>query len=484
MKRIFFSMVTLAFVAVVTIGATGAFFSDTEKSSGNTFAAGALDLKVDNHSYYNGNECKEISPGVFQWQGTNLFPVPGTTCDTSWNLTDLTIQKFFNFLDLKPGDRGEDTVSLHVNTNDAYLCANVKLTSNDDNGYSEPELLVDPSVSTSTNGVGLGELAGNVNFLMWADDGDNVLESNETVLYQGPIGALGTNGSTTIPLADSSFNIWTGTGGPAPGGVTQYIGKSWCFGTIAPAPLSQDGLGTTSARTPGNSTGGYTCDGSQLDNSTQTDSLTADITFTATQSRNNPGFTCQGDGRKDQAKLTVTKVVVNNNGGNKVISNFHLSVFDGFVSTPVVSGTQYNLPPGIYSVGEAGAPGYNATFSGDCDTEGNVTLGANEVKQCTITNTELPAHITLIKQVTGTPPLAAPSAFRMRVDGTLVQASTSIAVTSNAQHTITEDSAPPAPQGYSFVSMTGSPECPAVLGGTATLSEGEAITCIITNHKN
>jgi hypothetical protein len=145
---------------------------------------------------------------------------------------------------------------------------------------------------------------------MWADDGDNVLESNEPVLYQGPIGALGNNGSTTIPLADSGTNIWTGTGGPAPGGVTQYIGKSWCFGTIAPVPLAQDGLGTTSPRTPGNSTGGYSCDGSQLDNSTQGDSLTADITFEATQARSNPGFTCFGDNRKDQATLTVTKVVV------------------------------------------------------------------------------------------------------------------------------------------------------------------------------
>jgi hypothetical protein len=86
------------------VGATGAFFSDTELSSGNTFAAGALDLKVDNHSYYNGNECKEVTPGVFQWAGNALFPVPGTPCDVSWNLTDLTVQKFFDFLDLKPGD--------------------------------------------------------------------------------------------------------------------------------------------------------------------------------------------------------------------------------------------------------------------------------------------------------------------------------------------------------------------------------------------
>ena len=131
-------------------GGTGAFFSDTESSLGNTFTAGAIDLKIDNTSYYNG---------VF-------------STSTSWSLKDLTIEKFFNFLDLKPGDRGEDTISLHVDTNDAYLCANVKLTSNDENGCNEPEGLVDGTCGgTDPVGAGLGELASNVNFLWWADDG-------------------------------------------------------------------------------------------------------------------------------------------------------------------------------------------------------------------------------------------------------------------------------------------------------------------------
>ena len=161
MKRIIYSTAVLVFVLAISAGATGAFFSDTEVSNGNTFAAGAIDLKIDNTSYYNG------------------APNP----DTSWSLSDLTIEKFFSFLDLKPGDFGEDTISLHVDTNDAYMCANVKLTSNDDNGLTEPEALVD-----ATDGPGNGELASNVNFIWWADDGDNVLESNESVISEGPIG--------------------------------------------------------------------------------------------------------------------------------------------------------------------------------------------------------------------------------------------------------------------------------------------------------
>jgi len=453
MKKILLSSVMTLSVVALAIGGTGAFFSDTELSSGNTFAAGAIDLKIDNHSYYNGQ--------------LNL----GTT----WELKDLTIEKFFDFPDLKPGDVGEDTISLHVDNNNAYLCANVKLTSNDDNGLTEPEAIVDPS-----DGPGNGELASNINFVWWADDGDNVLETGENVISQGPIGALGLNGSTTVALADSNTNIWTGQGGPVPGGETLYIGKAWCFGNIGQAPFSQDGLGTTSPRTPANSNGGITCDGSQLNNMTQTDSLTADVTFTAVQSRNNSGYLCVPPETRKTAKLTVTKIVVNNNGGNNIVSDFQLFVDDGFVSTNVTSGIQVVIPPGSYNVSETGVSGYRATFSGDCDFVGDITLVADDVKSCTITNTELPANITLIKNVTGVPPLASPTVFGLKVDGVLVNNNTSVAVTSNTPHVISENGR----DGYSFVNITGSPKCPAVLGGTATLDEGEAITCIITNNKN
>jgi len=459
MKRILLSLAIIGVVGAFAVSGTGAFFSDSETSSGNTFTAGAIDLKIDNHSYYNGM----------------------LNASTTWEMKDLTtIDKFFDFPDLKPGDVGEDTISLHVNTNDAYLCANVKLTSNDDNIPNEPELLDD-----ANTGPGLGELASSVNFVWWADDGDNVLENNENVISQGPIGALGLNGSTTLALADSTTNIWTGVSGPVPGDQTLYIGKAWCFGTIGQAPLIQDGLGTTSPRNPANSNGGVTCDGSQLNNSTQTDSLTADVMFTAIQSRNNPGYRCVPPEIRQEGKITVTKVVVNNNGGNSVISDFNLFIDDGFVSTGFVSGVQQTVPVGNYTVSETGIQGYSASFSGNCDAFGQITVGLNEVKNCTITNTELPASITLVKMVTGTVPLAGPSLFGLNVDGNVVQNNTSVSVTSNAPHTINEAGR----AGYTFVGpITGTSSygksCPAVLGGSITLDEGETIVCTITNNKN
>ncbi len=277
MKRLAFSLVTVLFSgSVIVAGATGAFFSDTETSLGNTFTAGAIDLKIDNSSYYNGV----------------------ANAGTSWTETDLTNQKFFDFADLKPNDYGEDTISLHVDTNDAYLCADVTLTSNDDNGINEPEG-VDGDV---TDGPAMGELAALVNFVWWADDGDNVLETGENVISQGPIGALALNSPFKFALADSDENIWTGIGGPVTGNTTYYIGKAWCFGTIGASPDDQDGMGNAKSPAGDNNAnatagepedGGISCDGSLLDNKSQTDSLTANVSFDAVQARHNSAFQCE-----------------------------------------------------------------------------------------------------------------------------------------------------------------------------------------------
>jgi len=52
MKKVLLSLLTIAGVAVVTFGATQAFFSDTETSTGNILQAGALDLTIDSDCNY------------------------------------------------------------------------------------------------------------------------------------------------------------------------------------------------------------------------------------------------------------------------------------------------------------------------------------------------------------------------------------------------------------------------------------------------
>lgn len=294
-KKILLSVVSIAAVGGLAFGATQAFFSDTETSEGNFLQAGSIDLKVDNTCYYNGNACVE---GVFE--GTNV------RCDCTWESEDLTNEHFFfNLSDLKPGDWEEDTISLKVINNDSWLCEDITLTSNEDNGITEPE----GEDGDADDSPGNGELADAINFLWWADDGDNVLETcegldqeelegcvEESPFLSGPFGNV--NETTTVALADSGNSLWGE--GPFPGGNTRFIGKGWCFGDIEPRPLLQDGESDEWSPSEDNNEdetvnsldGGFACDGEGEDNTTQTDSLTADIGFRAVQSRNNDGFLC------------------------------------------------------------------------------------------------------------------------------------------------------------------------------------------------
>ena len=48
MNKILFNLGIIAVVAAVGIGATVAYFSDTETSAGNIITAGTVDISVDN----------------------------------------------------------------------------------------------------------------------------------------------------------------------------------------------------------------------------------------------------------------------------------------------------------------------------------------------------------------------------------------------------------------------------------------------------
>jgi len=178
------------------------------------------------------------------------------------------------------------------------------------------------------------------------------------------------------------------------------------------------------------------------------------------------------------ATLTITKVVNNIHGGNNIVSDFQLFASGNSGSTQFTSGISGNVVPGIFFINEEGVSGYVAVFTGDCDANGQITLAAGDNKQCTITNTDLPANITLIKAVdSGT---AKPTDFLLRIDGSFAPQNSSVQVTSNSAHAINED----AHTGYHFVSITGDALCPSVLGGTVTLNEGQSITCTIHNTAN
>ena len=290
MRRVLISLFSIGVIAIVAVFATQAFFNDTETSVGNVLQAGALDLKIDNTCYYNGKACiVDVQTGLGHWDGTE------ESCSCTWKSKDLESgDVFFSLFDLKPGDWEEDTISVNVD-NSSWLCADIKVTRNADNSCTEPEQAAvggENGACVAPNGP--GELAKELNFVFWKDDGDNVYEcgaetavngSCEQILTEGPADAV--LGGESWALADSTTDT-----GPIPAKQTFYIGKFFCFGTLTKSPLQQDNVNTGNPVSRQGS--GFLCDGKPVDNKSQTDSLEGDISFYAEQFRHNEQFTCSG----------------------------------------------------------------------------------------------------------------------------------------------------------------------------------------------
>ena len=197
---------------------------------------------------------------------TQVKKLIGTPCDESWATTDLgPTNKFFNFTDIKPGDQGENTVSLHVDNNDAYSCLMIHNVKNNENDLTQPE----KDASDTSNDPNGGELDKYLHFFAWADDGDNIWEAGEQPLFDPQIG------SGKDLLAGKVYPLNTGTD-PLLAGTTRYIGLSWCVGTMTVDPSDHS----------------IKCEGDSVGNDAQTDSFTADLTFYVEQARNNNNFVC------------------------------------------------------------------------------------------------------------------------------------------------------------------------------------------------
>jgi len=255
-RRIVGSIVTIGATGALLIGATFAFFTDNETSTGNTFTAGTLDLKVD-------SECHYFQNGIDGSCGEGAS-------FGNWSETDLEdgVHKFFNFDDIKPGDWGEDTISLHVIDNDAWGIFEIGSIDEDDGlrPYMEFWVWLDQGEEAGFQGDDPGE-------------GDNVYDPVNEPLLISP---------GEVDLGGETWNLWDGLSaaqvfnggdnggvledGRLVGSTTYYFGLAWCFGEADPDAVALADV----------------CDGSGVSNDAQDTSLTGDISFSVVQHRNNP----------------------------------------------------------------------------------------------------------------------------------------------------------------------------------------------------
>lgn len=364
-KKIISSISIIAFVIAIAVGVTISYFRDTETSAGNKFVAGKMNLQIDNTCHYNGKVCTNG-----HWEGTQ------ESCSCTWSAKDLTNELFFDFPDVKPGDNGEDTVSIHIDNNDAWICAELANLKNDDNGCDKPESNID-----QTCGDNQGELQDNLFFTVWKDtDCDNILDMETS-------GDPGTDGFCDGP--DPSCNgreeqncfpqpidcFWIEEAPDQPGfcegtsPICSELDEGTCFphfedcnwnpgqpgtpGTPAEQVLVDNQKAGSGYWPIADSTTGTPIKGGAdyclgvawkvpigTSNIIQSDSLLGDVMFNAVQSRNMPNFKCSdlfteicGDGKDNDYDGEIDEgCIVCGNGkveGNELCDDGNINSGDG-----------------------------------------------------------------------------------------------------------------------------------------------------------
>ncbi|MFA6390984.1 MAG: SdrD B-like domain-containing protein, partial [Patescibacteria group bacterium] len=95
--------------------------------------------------------------------------------------------------------------------------------------------------------------------------------------------------------------------------------------------------------------------------------------------------------------LTLTKTVVNNNGGTAIANDFQGKINGDNVSWS----TAKTLTPGSYTASETTLSNYTASEWGtDCNANGNITLAYGDNKTCSITNNDNAPALHLRKTIT------------------------------------------------------------------------------------
>jgi Prealbumin-like fold domain len=191
--------------------------------------------------------------------------------------------------------------------------------------------------------------------------------------------------------------------------------------------------------------------------------------------------------------LTVIKHVANDNGGSATASQFTMHIKQSGTDVSGKSpfsgdeaGTQRTLTVGSFNVSETGGPsGYAAQISGDCASNGDVTLALAQDKTCTITNDDIAPKLTVIKHVVndnGGSATASQFTMHIKQSGTDVSGKSPFAGSeSGVQRTLDAGSyfvsESDGPTGYA-ASISGA--CAA--SGAVSLAPGDVKTCTITNN--
>lgn len=284
---------------------TSALFRDEEQFGNNQLVAGELDLKVDWEQTYNGEPVnafpdedaddiqdeissrEDIADTLGEEVAVDSPSVETMFRDQFADLPDDWARPLVELEDVKPGDSGEITFSLHLFDNPGYIRMNGRCLENAENSIIEPE-----AGAANEDGLGGrvgGELTQAIQVTLWYDDGDNTPQSDEEIIFEGSLDrlqcllcdGLPLDGQPASPFSSVNFATQAAVGqGPmaADGAnearqcfensTTHHIGLTW--------ELPRD-----------------------VGNEVQGDSNRFDLGFYTQQCRNNTGSLSAGDAIED-----------------------------------------------------------------------------------------------------------------------------------------------------------------------------------------
>ena len=196
--------------------------------------------------------------------------------------------------------------------------------------------------------------------------------------------------------------------------------------------------------------------------------------------------------------LTLAKVVTNDNGGDLTVADFDISIdaaeVPSGVAQAVVANTDITISEldvagyteGAWSCKDANSQTTGLPTAGTA-TATTINLAPGSDVLCQITNDDIPATLTLVKNITndhgGDLTIAD---FGVSIDGTPVPDSTPQSIVANTAITISELDLPGYTEGTWSCSdanalTTGLPTAGTATGESLTIGPGSAVTCEITN---
>lgn len=168
--------------------------------------------------------------------------------------------------------------------------------------------------------------------------------------------------------------------------------------------------------------------------------------------------------------VTVNSIIINH-GLSKVASDFAPYRVGSTVVT-LASSTIFS--PGTYAITGAANPDFTTTYTGDCNSSGQITVSSGTAKLCTITNEEKPAYVTISKTVINNGGTKTTGSFApYKVGSTTVTLSAATQINSGS-YTVSEAT------DINYA-LTFSGNC--FTNGTIVVNPNTNSTCILTNEE-